>query len=137
MQGADDRVLQIIAARGEKMLPYYRSMIIWKDLYTVWGGEIDWLYDARGVLAYTSELWSLKNINKTGASPSQDDEAVFLKYVLLNDGVVKWHPYDHPTYGKIEIGGTKKGWGRTPSFWMGAPSVVLVTRRPFANSRAW
>jgi len=39
--------------------------------------------------------------------------------VLLNDGVVKWHPYNHPTFGLIEIGGTKKQWSRTP------PSFLL------------
>jgi hypothetical protein len=114
IRGEDDRVLQFIAQRGEKMLPFYRSMVIWKDLYTVWGGEVDWLYAGRGILGFTSELWNMRNIDKTNAAPSREDEAAFLKYVLLNDGVVKWHEYDHPTYGKIEIGGTKKEWGRTP-----------------------
>jgi hypothetical protein len=33
--------------------------------------------------------------------------------------VVKWHSYNHPTYGEIEIGGTKKQWSRTP------PSFLL------------
>jgi len=32
---------------------------------------------------------------------------------------VKWHPFNHPTYGPIEIGGTKKQWSRTP------PSFLL------------
>ena len=119
MQPADDHVLRQIAARGEKMLPFYRSMVIWKDLYTVWGGEIDWLYAARGAVTYTTELWTPRNLNKGGDGPSREDEAAFLKYVLLNDGVVKWHPYDHPQFGKIELGGTKKTWGRTP------PSFLL------------
>lgn len=119
IRGPDEATLAFIAARGEKMLPYYRSMIIWKDLYTVWGGEIDWLYSARGILGFTSEMWNLRSLNKTNATPTDTDEAVFLKYVLLNDGVVKWHPYDHPTYGKIEIGGLKKEWGRVP------PSFLL------------
>ena len=114
MDSQDERVLQFIAQRGEKMLPFYRSMIIWKDLYTVWGGEIDWLYAGRGIMGYTSELWSMRNLDKGGAMPSQEDQAAFLKYVLFNDGVVKWQEYNHPTYGKIEIGGFKKTWGRTP-----------------------
>ena len=37
MKSQDERVLRIITERGEKILPYYRSMIIWKDLYTTWG----------------------------------------------------------------------------------------------------
>jgi len=39
--------------------------------------------------------------------------------VLLNEGVVKWREFDHPTYGKIEIGGTRQNWSRTP------PSFLL------------
>jgi hypothetical protein len=119
MHPGDNRVMELIAARGEKILPFYRSMIIWKDLYTVWGGQIDWFYAARGIVTYTTELWTPRNTMKSAGYPSRDDDAAFLKFVLLNDGVVKWKEYDHPTYGKIEIGGTKKGWGRTP------PSFLL------------
>jgi hypothetical protein len=119
MRQEDDRVLQFIAQRGERMLPFYRSMIIWKDLYTVWGGEIDWFYAARGILTFTSEIWNLRSTTKTNIPPSQEDQTAFLKYVLLNEGVTPWREYDHPTYGKIEIGGTRKEWGRTP------PSFLL------------
>src|SRR5262249_42890402 len=34
MRPEDDHVAQVIASRGEKMLPFYRSMVVWKDLYT-------------------------------------------------------------------------------------------------------
>ncbi len=119
IRSADDGALQFIAQRGEKMLPFYRSMIIWKDLYTVWGGEVDWLYSARGILGFTSELWSQRNLDRTNAPPSREDEAAFLRYVLLNEGVVKWKEFDHPTYGKVEIGGLRKEWSRTP------PSFLL------------
>ena len=114
MRPQDERLLQFIAQRGERMLPFYRSMIIWKDLYTVWGGEIDWLYAGRGIIGFTSEIWNLRSLTKTNPPPTREDEAAFLKYVLLNDGVVKWKEFEHPTYGRIEIGGTKKEWGRTP-----------------------
>jgi murein tripeptide amidase MpaA len=118
-RGGDERVHQTIAQRGEKMLPFYRSMIVWKDLYTVWGGEFDWSYGALGIVSFSNELWSMRNVDRSAASPSPEDGAAFLRYVLLNDGVVKWHSYDHPTYGAIEIGGTKKQWSRTP------PSFLL------------
>lgn len=115
----DDRLLATMASRGEKILPHYRSMVIWKDLYTVWGGEVDWLYAARGAATFTTELWTSRNLDKRPDGPSRDDEAAFLRYVLLNDGVVKWHPIDHPLYGQVELGGTKKTWSRTP------PSFLL------------
>ena len=69
MQGADERVMQTIGQRGEQILPFYRSMIIWKDLYTVWGGELDWLYGARGILSFTCEIWNSRSLNK-GAGPA-------------------------------------------------------------------
>jgi hypothetical protein len=119
MRAQDDRVFQFIAQRGERMLPFYRSMIVWKDLYTVWGGEFDWFYGGRGIIAFCNELWNMRNLTKTNAPPSDEEESAFLRYVLLNEGVVKWHEFDHPTYGKIEIGGTRKNWGRVP------PSFLL------------
>ncbi len=119
MRPGDERLHQAIAQRGEKMLPFYRSMIVWKDLYTVWGGEFDWSYGALGIVSFSNELWNMRNVDRGAAAPSNEDSAAFLRYVLLNDGVVKWHPFQHPTYGAIEIGGTKKEWGRTP------PSFLL------------
>jgi hypothetical protein len=119
IKSRDDRVLSLIAEQGEKIIPFYRSMIIWKDLYTTWGNEIDWFYGGRGILAFTNELWTSQNLYKTPSSPSQEQEAEFIKYVLMGDGIVPWKPYNHPTYGAIEIGGLKKEWGRTP------PSFLL------------
>jgi len=119
MRGSDERVHQLISQRGEKMLPFYRSMVVWKDLYTVWGGEFDWSYGALGIVSLSNELWSMRNLDRGVGSPSSEDSAAFLKYVLLGDGIVKWHSYTHPTFGPIEIGGTKKQWGRTP------PSFLL------------
>lgn len=119
ISGRDDRVLKLIAERGEKILPYYRSMIIWKDLYTVWGGELDWFYGGRGILAFTNELWTSRNLYKTPGAPSDEQQAEFIEYVLMGDGLIPWREYDHPTYGKIEIGGRRKQWGRIP------PSFLL------------
>ncbi|MBN1506952.1 MAG: hypothetical protein JW955_08905 [Sedimentisphaerales bacterium] len=114
MEPADERLLIFIGKRGERILPYYRSIISWKDLYTTWGDEDTWFYGARGVLAYTEEMWTSSNLYRTNGEPSDEDEAEFIKHVLLGDGFVAWRPYDHPTYGRIEIGGFKKEWGRTP-----------------------
>lgn len=119
MRGSDEQVHVQISQRGEKMLPAYRAMVVWKDLYTVWGGEFDWTYGALGIVSLSNELWSMRNLDRGVAGPSGEDGAAFLRYVLLNDGVVKWHSYMHPTFGQIEIGGTKKTWSRLP------PSFLL------------
>jgi hypothetical protein len=115
----DERVLRLIAERGEKILPYYRSIAIWDDLYTVWGGELDWFYGGRGILTFSNELWTSKNLYKTPDRPSDEQQAEFVEYVLMGDGLIPWREYDHPTYGKIEIGGRRKEWGRIP------PSFLL------------
>lgn len=119
MRGSDEQVHVQISQRGEKMLPAYRAMVVWKDLYTVWGGEFDWTYGALGIVSLSNELWSMRNLDRGAAGPSGEDGAAFLRYVLLNDGVVKWHSHTHPTFGQIEIGGTKKTWSRVP------PSFLL------------
>jgi hypothetical protein len=119
MKSQDERVLSLIAERGEKTIPFYRSLIIWKDLYTTWGNEVDWFYGGRGILAFTNELWTSQNLYRTANSPSDEQEAEFIKYVLMGDGIVPWQEYEHPTYGTIEIGGQKKEWGRVP------PSFLL------------
>jgi hypothetical protein len=119
MRSRDDGVLRLIAERGEKIIPFYRSMIIWKDLYTTWGSELDWLYGGRGILSFTNELWTSRNLYKTQDSPSDEQQAEFVEYVLMGEGLIPWREYEHPTYGKIEIGGRKKEWGRIP------PSFLL------------
>jgi len=119
MKSQDDRILRLIAERGEKIIPYYRSMVIWEDLYTTWGSELDWLYGGRGILSFANELWTSKNLYKTPDRPSDEQEAEFIEYVLMGDAAVPWREFEHPTYGTIEIGGEKKEWGRLP------PSFLL------------
>ncbi len=119
IQDQDARVLQLISEQGEKILPFYRSILIWDELYTVWGGELDWFYGGRGILTFSNELWTSKNLYRTPDRPSDEKEAEFVEYVLMGDGLIPWREYNHPTYGKIEIGGRKKEWGRIP------PSFLL------------
>jgi hypothetical protein len=122
MRGDDEQVLSYIASRGEKQLPHYRSLVIWKDLYTTWGDELDWFYGARGILGFSNELWSVKNLYRSDleSGPAGQRQTVeFVRYLLMNDGLVAWHEVEHPTYGKIEVGGTKKEMGRLP------PSFLL------------
>ncbi|MBZ0254941.1 peptidase M14 [bacterium] len=118
LEPGDERVMFDIAKRGERMLPLYRNVVSWEDLYPVWGGQFDWFYAGRGITAFTNELWTPKNMFRSNET-SDKAEGDFLRYVLLNDGVVKWKPFNHPQYGEIEIGGIKKEFGRTP------PSFLL------------
>jgi hypothetical protein len=119
----DVDLMKTIGGRGEKMLPGYRLLNIGRGLYVVYGGEVDWLYAAGGILPFTNELFTPFNFfreNKGNSPfPSPEEMHRFDKYLLLGDGLVPWHEVDHPQYGKIEVGGFKKNWGRQP------PSFLL------------
>ncbi len=96
-------------------------MVIWKDLYTVYGGEIEWFYGGRGILSFTNELWSefdyFRRAKDSTRDVSQQDIYRFDRIMLFNEGVVPWKSVQHPQYGQIEVGGIKKQWTRTaPSF---------------------
>ncbi len=122
--GADIRVYDALGEEGELILPFYRYMIIYKDLYNVHGGFVTWTYEALGILSFTNELWASqqywgKDREKTGNwfSSRTEHALEFNDSVMLGDIFVDWHAYDHPLYGEIEIGGFKHQHGRVaPSF---------------------
>jgi len=117
IHGGDIGVYDAIGRKGEQMLPGYRYMAIGKDLYPVWGGEVDWFYYGRGVITFTNELWTSVNMFRGPADDGTD--AKFNDLLLQSAALVTWKSFHHPTYGDIEIGGFKKNFGRTP------PSFLL------------
>jgi hypothetical protein len=54
----DREAYDAIARDGEAMLPFYESMVIWKDLYEVHGGFVNWCAEGLGIISFTNELWS-------------------------------------------------------------------------------
>ena len=116
----DVRVYDRIGEIGEQILPFYRYMVIAKDLYTVHGGFVTWTYEGLGIFSFTNELWSSYEYFKKKPAESkkrdwrasfmarQKDRMKFNDLVEMGDMFVDWHPYRHPTYGEIEIGGWKK-----------------------------
>lgn len=117
----DIRIYDFLGKLGEEQLPGYKYMVLWKDLYTVYGGEIEWFYGGRGVLAFTNELWSefdyFRRAKDSTRDVSQQDIYRFDRIMLFNEGIVPWQKVRHPQYGEIEVGGIKKQWTRTaPSF---------------------
>lgn len=109
----DVRVYDELGKDGEKMLPFYRYMIIWKDLYSVFGGFVNWTYEGLGILSFTNELW-----NDDSQDPEKRidarDRTFFDDKLLLGAGFVPWHAFTHPLFGEVEIGGFKKDVGRVP-----------------------
>ena len=112
---ADLRVYDELGEEGEKMLPFYNYWVIWKDLYTVFGGFVNWAYEGLGIIAFTNEQWT-----RARNSPDDrlDDETSprhwFSDQLLFGAGFVDWHPFEHPLYGEVELGGFVKDQGRVP-----------------------
>ena len=115
---ADVRIYDAIGKKGAELLPGYRYMTVYKDLYSVFGGELDWFYGSRGVYTFTNEIFTgfAYYKNKDG---DRDQAYKAEKDLLLGDGFTNWNAYNHPTFGAIEIGGFKKNVGRaTPGFML-------------------
>ncbi|MBX2969294.1 MAG: peptidase M14 [Cyclobacteriaceae bacterium] len=114
---ADDvRIYDAIGKKGELLIPGYRYLIVHKDLYTAWGGELDWFNSGRGIFTFSNELFtSYMYFNRQGSG--QEDVYAFDQSLLFGDAIVSWQEYDHPQFGKIEIGGVKKNFTRAdPGF---------------------
>ncbi len=129
----DRRVYDYIGEKGKKILPGYVYVVVYKDMYTVYGGSIDYLYNVLGIYTFTNELdmdafGSLpfgeekseeKEDPERGirgmAFPFQSmDELIYHDLVLMEEHYTDWHSYEHPLYGEIEIGGIKKFGRRVP-----------------------
>jgi hypothetical protein len=114
---ADVRVYDALGRKGEELIPGYKYLVVYKDLYSVFGGELDWFYGGRGIFTFSNELWnSFQMFSKSDTDP-QTTSYNFDKYLLFKDAFVDWKPFKHPQYGDIEIGGFKKNYGRVhPGF---------------------
>jgi len=125
----DRNIYDYIGKRGEKIIPGYRYLIVYTDLYTVFGGSIDFLYSVLGMYTFSNELDMSPTFSfPTGGEDEEVDEEVQrirnlaetlaeMKYhdlVLLGEHFADWKPYKHPLYGDVEIGGTKIYGSRVP-----------------------
>ncbi len=112
----DLQVYDAIGKKGEELLPGYKYLVVYKDLYSAYGGELDWFYAGRGIYTYSNELWT-GYLMYMKEQKSDHDTYNFDKDLLFQDGFVPWKEYNHPQFGKIEIGGFKKNFGRAhPGF---------------------
>jgi hypothetical protein len=126
---ADVAVYDELGQQGERMLPYYRYLVIWSGLYTVHGGFIDWTNDGLGMLSFSNELWNggqyfnspaLQEQQRDPDSPiaGQRGQYYFDDYLEFGDQYIEWKEFDHPQFGTVEMGGWKKTQGRVPPRFM-------------------
>lgn len=113
----DLKAYDLIGKEGEKMLPGYRYFISWKDLYTVHGATTDHFYNLMGALAFTNEMYNPPADFDKDGEISDEELLKFNDVLSLGRQWVDWHPYDHPQYGKVEVGGFKRDVNRVPEGW--------------------
>jgi hypothetical protein len=125
---ADDRIAEEIGRIGARMIPFYRNFVIYRDLYNVHGGFVNWTYEHLGIFSFTNELWHADQMLGT-PSPAglpdqtlaravgqdrQDDQLFASDRLLFGASYKEWKPAKHPLYGDIEIGGFVKESQRVP-----------------------
>jgi hypothetical protein len=127
---SDVRAYDELGRNAERILPYYRYLVIWSGLYTVHGGVTDWGNDGLGILSFSNELWNngqyftspeLKEQQKDPSSSIAPRVAnyFFNDFLEFGDELTEWKAFDHPQFGKVEIGGAfKKTFGRVPPRFM-------------------
>ena len=137
------------------MLPFYRSLVIHRDLYNVHGGFVGWTYEHLGIFSFTNELWNndqlLGRADPVGAGQTlaravgatdQADQLFASDRLLFGASFVPWTRVKHPLYGDIEVGGFVKQSQRVPPSFLieelchRNAAFVDLPRRPDAPPRS-
>ncbi len=116
---SDLQVYDEIGKKGEKIIEGYDYVIIWDDLYPVWGGFIDFGHDMLGIFSFSNELWtSRSDLDGDGEVTPEEDE-FFNKYIDMDHTSIRMHEIDHPELGKVLIDrDTTKLTRRVPPSWL-------------------
>jgi hypothetical protein len=145
----DIAVYDFLGKQGERIIPGYRYLISWKDLYTTYGDSGEWITQTLGAYFYCAEVFQTESEAFKGASerpepgsPREEAARGFLEgnvsekeRLKFSDNVASgelykpWKPFKHPQYGDVEIGGWVKMSSR-----LGAPFMIkdLVHRNAMA-----
>lgn len=114
----DVGVYRSIQDTGAKMLPFYRPMVIHRDLYTVHGGLVNWFAEGLGIVSLTNELWSDKRIMQDGAEPDEEERRLWNERMLLGRTRTPLRELQHPEFGTVLVGGGNKFSSRIPPTFM-------------------
>lgn len=114
----DIRVYDEIGTVGEDILPYYNYWVIYKDLYTVHGGFVNWLAEGLGVFSFTNEMWAAsKYFQRDISRPSEEQMWLFRDRLQFGQDFKDYTEIDHPEHGRVLVGGLNKWASRnTPTF---------------------
>lgn len=114
----DLRIYDEFGRLGEQMLPYYRYLVIYSDLYNVHGGEATWAAESLGVISFTNELWTAaKYFQRDIARPNEEQMWLFRDRLQFGQVFTDYTEVEHPHHGTVLVGGLNKWSMRsTPTF---------------------
>jgi hypothetical protein len=120
----DVRVYDELGQTGEFTLPLYRYLILWKDLYRVHGGFLNWTYEELGIFSFTNELWTAKQYGNLSEGARgwfgsvSKDRLRWDDLLEMGEQFVELKPARHPLYGEILLGGLRKTGRRLPPLFL-------------------
>lgn len=138
----DISVYDYLGKNNEQIVPGYKYLISWKDLYPTYGDFTDFTNNLIGTYSFVGELtpdntetYSGKPINPQAQSSNMfgSDNEQERERLKFNDNVVQgelylpWKKFTHPEYGEIEIGGWVKMSTRLPHPFMLQDMVYRVS----------
>ncbi len=75
--------------------------------YYAWGSSLDTMYLLFGIFSMGDEHWNPPDYDKDGRV-TEEERLKWNDEELGGKLFVDWHPYDHPTLGRVEIGGWRR-----------------------------
>jgi murein tripeptide amidase MpaA len=122
-----DLALYTALGRLSEAITGYRTVSVYEEFTADYspdrldiGSWLEWAYDELGVLAFEMELWNwpyiagvpkrpFKELKKLTDEEREQDELLKLQWIDRElgpgEGFIPWRPFDHPQYGRVEIGG--------------------------------
>ena len=128
----DIAVYDYLGKNSEKIVPGYKYLISWKDLYSTYGDFADFCDNIIGSYSFVGELFQVETETFDGTFFRENNQGGIMgggsaqdrARLEYNDHVTQgelyheWKKYNHPLYGEIEIGGWVKMSSRLPHPFM-------------------
>ena len=115
----DLRVYDEIGRIGTDLLPFYRYLVVFSDLYNVHGGEVTWAHEALGIISFTNELWTVGKYFQRSGRPTAEQMRLFRDRLQFGATFQPFSEVEHPEHGTVLVGGLNKWSSRsTPVFML-------------------
>jgi hypothetical protein len=75
--------------------------------YYAWGSSLETMYDLFGIFSMSDEHWNAPDYDRDG-SVTEEERFKWNDEEMGGKMYIPWHPFDHPTLGKVEIGGWRR-----------------------------